>query len=55
MSRTMKSLTRLATALLVFWTVGIAQAQVAGDPSPAPGTGKQWSVSFDDEFNGSAV
>jgi len=51
----MKSLTRLATALLVFCTVGIAQALVGGDPLPAPGTGKQWSVTFDDEFNGSAV
>ena len=51
----MKSLTRLATALLVFCTVGIAQALVGGDPLPAPGTGKQWSVTFDDEFNASAV
>jgi hypothetical protein len=55
MWRTMKSLTWLATALLVFFTVGIAQAQVPGDPLPAPDTGKQWSVTFDDEFNGSAV
>jgi beta-glucanase (GH16 family) len=55
MWRTMKSLTWLATALSVFFTVGIAQAQVPGDPLPAPDTGKQWSVTFDDEFNGTAV
>ena len=55
MWRTMKSLTRLATALLVFSTVDIAQAQVADDPLPAPDTGMQWKVTFDDEFNGTSV
>ena len=32
-----------------------ARAQIASDFVPAPDAGKQWTVTFDDEFNGAAI